>query len=124
SSERTTEVLAELSQVLRDEFPEIKTVTEISGMNVLNRAFKSSGGSFFVQLKKWDERERTAEEVVNAVRGRLAGYQKASILAVTPPAVPGLGMSGGFNIQLIDLKSNDIKEFEAMAGQFLAAVNQ
>lgn len=124
SAERTVEVLAELSQILRDDFPEIKTVTEVSGMNILNRAFKSSGGSFFVQLHKWDERERTAEEVVNAVRGRLAGYQKASILAVTPPAVPGLGMSGGFNLQLIDLKSGDIKEFEAIAGKFLAAVNQ
>lgn len=124
SSERTTEVLGELSQILRDEFPEIKTVTEITGLNILNRAFKSSGGSFFIQLKKWDERTRTAEEVVNAVRGRFAGYQKASLLAVTPPAVPGLGTSGGFNMQLIDLKSNDIKDFEGMAGKFLAAANQ
>lgn len=124
SAERTSEVLNELSGVLRAEFPEIKTITEIIGLNVLNRSFKSSGGTFFIQLNKWDERSRTAEEVVNGVRGRFAGYKEASILAVTPPAVPGLGTSGGFSMQLIDFKSNDIREFEAMAGKFIAAANQ
>lgn len=124
SLERTSEVVKEVSAILKEEYPEIQNITEIIGINILNRSFKSSAGTFFVQLKPWDERTRTADEVVNSLKGRFANYKDATFIAVTPPAVPGLGSSGGFSMQLIDLKSSDIKDFEAMAGKFLAAANQ
>ncbi|MCO5231185.1 MAG: multidrug efflux RND transporter permease subunit [Chitinophagales bacterium] len=124
SAERTSQVIYDVSKSLREEFPEIQTVTEIIGLNILNRSFKSSGGTLFVQLKKWEDRNRTADEIVNIIRGKLANHKEASFLAVTPPAVPGLGGTGGFNMQLIDLKSTDIRDFEAIAGKFLGALNQ
>lgn len=124
SLERTSEVIKDVTKILKEEYPEIQNVTEIIGINILNRSFKSSAGTFFVQLKPWEERTRTAEEIVNTLRGRFANYKDASFIAVTPPAVPGLGSSGGFSMQLLDLKSNDIKDFEAMAGKFIAAANQ
>lgn len=124
SLERTSEVVKEVSAILKEEYPEIQNITEIIGINILNRSFKSSAGTFFVQLKPWDERTRTSDEVVNSLKGRFANYKDATFIAVTPPAVPGLGSSGGFSMQLIDLKSSDIKDFEAMAGKFLAAANQ
>src|SRR5690606_34159421 len=49
---------------------------------------------------------------------------KARILAVTPPAIPGLGTSGGFSMMVQDHQTVDIKQFEAVVGQFLAAANQ
>lgn len=121
SAERTSEIIREVSKTMKDEFPEIRMVTEIIGLNILNRSFKSSGGTFFVQLYPWSERTRTTEEVVMEVRKRFAGYKGASFLAVTPPAIPGLGSSGGFSMQLIDLKADDIKKFEEMANSFLNA---
>lgn len=124
SAERTSELIKQVSVELRKEFPEIKTVTEIIGLNILNRSFKSSAGTFFVQLYPWEQRTRTSQEVVDAISKKYANSKEAKFLAVTPPAIPGLGASGGFSMQLIDLKSGDIKKFEAVAGKFLAAVNQ
>jgi len=124
SAVRTGEVMKEMSDILRNEVPEIKTVTEISGINILNRSFKSSAGTFFVQLHPWDERSKTVEDVLGVVRQRFAGYKHATMLAVAPPAIPGLGVSGGFSMQLLDMKTGNIKEFEATAYKFLAAANQ
>ncbi|NGM73939.1 efflux RND transporter permease subunit [Sphingobacterium sp. SGL-16] len=124
SSARTEALLEELQQDLRKDFPEIKYVTSISGINILNRSFKSNGGSLFVSLKPWKERTRTASEITGAIMAKYAAFSQARILAVTPPAIPGLGSTGGFSMQIQDLQTVDIKQFEAQVGKFLAAANQ
>lgn len=124
SAARTNEVLEELEKEVREEFPEIKYVTTISGINILNRSFKSNGATLFVSLHPWDLRTRTSGDITRGIMSKYAQYAKASILAVTPPAIPGLGSTGGFSLLVQDLQTIDIKEFEATVGQFLAAVNQ
>ncbi|RQP16159.1 multidrug efflux RND transporter permease subunit [Parapedobacter defluvii] len=124
SSERTANLLDALSDSLRRENPEIKNVMRIAGINLLNRSFKPNGGTFFVQLHPWGERSRTAQEIVAGVQRKYAGLQQASLMPVLPPAIPGLGISGGFSMQLIDQRSGDIKDFEAQVGKFLMAANQ
>lgn len=124
SSERTANLLDAISDSLRRENPEIKNVMRIAGINLLNRSFKPNGGTFFVQLHPWDERSRTAQEIVAGVQQRYRGLQQATLLPVMPPAIPGLGISGGFSIQLIDQRSGDVKDFEAQVGKFLMAANQ
>src|SRR5690606_3031083 len=124
SSQRTAELLDAVSDSIRRENPEVRNVMSISGINLLNRSFKPNGGTFFVQLVPWDERSRTAAEIVGSLQQKYAGFQQASIIPVMPPAIPGLGVSGGFSMQLIDQRSGDIKDFEAQVGKFLMAVNQ
>lgn len=124
SALRTNEILEEIETDLRKEYPEIEYITAISGINILNRSFKSNGASLFVSLKPWDERTRTAAEITGGIMGKYAQYAKAKVLAVTPPAIPGLGTSGGFTLQVQDLQTVDIKEFEATVGKFLMAANQ
>lgn len=124
SSARTNEVLKEIEADLHKTFPEIKYVTAISGINILNRAFKSNGATVFVSLKPWETRTRTANDIAGMIMGKYMGYTKARVLAVTPPAIPGLGTSGGFSMQVQDLQTVNIKDFEATVGKFLMAANQ
>ncbi|MFC3196987.1 efflux RND transporter permease subunit [Parapedobacter deserti] len=124
SSQRTSDVLDAMSDSLRKDNPEIKNVMRISGINLLNRSFKPNGGTFFIQLHPWEERNRTAQDVIAAMQRKYQGFQQATIMPVSPPAIPGLGTSGGFSIQLIDQRSGDIKDFEAQVGRFLATANQ
>src|SRR5690606_21154022 len=124
SSERTAFLLDAISDSLRRENPEIKNIMRIAGINLLNRSFKPNGGTFFVQLHPWAERSRTAQEIVAGVQRKYGQLQQASILPVLPPAIPGLGTSGGFSMQLIDQRSGDVKDFEAQVGKFLMAANQ
>lgn len=121
---RTNQVMEEIEAEFRQSIPEINNITQIVGINLLNRSFKSNGATFFVQLKPWAERERSVFQILDQIRGRYTGYQAASILPVSPAAIPGLGMSGGFAIQLLDQRGNEIKDFEAVVGKYVAALNQ
>lgn len=124
SSIRTSTVMNEITAELQKDYPELENITAISGINLLNRSFKPNAGTFFVQLKPWEERTRSVGEILAGIQGKYRGYQKATILAVTPPAIPGLGVSGGFSMQILDQQGGDIKTFEAAVGKFLMAVNQ
>lgn len=121
---RTEQVLEELYLDMKETYPEIEYITTISGMNMLNRAAKPNGGSMFVSLKPWKDRKRTNFDIAQDIMVRYRGYEKASVIAVTPSPIPGLGTSGGFSLQLQDHRSVDIEEFERNAQAFIAAANQ
>lgn len=123
SANRTNAVLDEIEQDFHEFIPEINNFTQISGINLLNRSFKSNGATFFVQLKPWGERDRSVFEILDEISARYAGYQPATLLAVSPAAIPGLGISGGFSIQIQDQGGSDIKDFEGAVGQYVAALN-
>src|SRR5690606_12404849 len=124
STARTQAFVDRVSQTIREQNPEISGVTSITGINILNSAFKSNSATFFVQLKKWDQRGRGGEEVQSSVSQAFALDKKGFLLAVQPPPIPGLGNSGGFSLQLQEQQSGDIKNFEGVVGQFLGAANQ
>lgn len=120
---RTREFSDRVSETIREKNPEVMNVTAITGINILNRAFKSNVGTFFVQLKPWEERERGSAEIIAGIFKEFANDKDGAVLAVQPPPIPGLGFSGGFSIQIQDEKTVDIKEFDAVVGQFISAVN-
>ncbi|MBC8984865.1 multidrug efflux RND transporter permease subunit [Pedobacter sp. N36a] len=124
SAVRTDAFIKRITDSIRKNNPEVDNITSISGINILNRSFKSNAGTFFVQLKNWDLRKRDVNAIMASVTKSFAGDKDGSVLVVSPPAIPGLGISGGFSLQIQEKQSGDIKEFEANVGKFLAAANQ
>lgn len=54
-----------------------------------------------VILKDWKERENESiEDLMNSVRAELRQYPECKVYLSTPPVIPGLGSSGGFELQL------------------------
>ena len=54
-----------------------------------------------VILKPWDEREtQEISEVMNRVREEFSRYPESKVYLSTPPVIPGLGQSGGFEMVL------------------------
>ncbi|MCX2451742.1 multidrug efflux RND transporter permease subunit [Pedobacter sp. PLR] len=124
SSVRTDAFIKRITDSVRKNNPEVDNITSISGINILNRSFKSNAGTFFVQLKNWGDRKKDVNTIMAGLTKAFAGDKDGSILVVAPPAIPGLGISGGFSLQIQEKQSGDIKEFEANVGKFLAAANQ
>lgn len=121
---RTTQVLDEMYTVIADSIPEIKYVTQISGLNLLNRSAKPNAGSLYISLIPWSERSRTNEDVVNDIMRHFGNYNKASVVAVTPSPIPGLGNAGGFSMLIQDERSIDIQDFEQVVSTFISKVNE
>jgi hydrophobic/amphiphilic exporter-1 (mainly G- bacteria), HAE1 family len=121
---RTDAFIKRITDSIRNNYPEVHNITSLSGINILNRSFKSNAATFFVQLKNWDERKRNVTTIMAGVTKSFTGDKDGSVLVVSPPAIPGLGISGGFSLQIQEKQSGDIKAFEANVGKFLAAANQ
>lgn len=124
SAARTDAFINKITTTIQKKYPEVLNITSISGINILNRSFKSNAATFFVQLKNWDDREGDAAGTIAKVSQEFAGAKEGSVLAVAPPPIPGLGISGGFALQIQEKQTGDIKQFEANVGKFLGAANQ
>ncbi|PTT02707.1 hydrophobe/amphiphile efflux-1 family RND transporter [Pedobacter sp. HMWF019] len=124
SAVRTNAFIKRITDDVMKKYPEVKNIASIGGLNILNRSFKSNAATFFVQLKNWDERKRDVNAIMASVSADFAGDRDGSVLVVAPPPIPGLGISGGFTMEIEEKQTGDIKAFEANVGKFLAAANQ
>lgn len=127
STVRTGEVMDKISKVLA-ETSAVNNYTAIGGFNVINGAIKSSSGTMFIQLHPWDERKEESEQlkgVIAHLQKEFASIKEANIVVVSPPAIPGLGATGGFSFMLEQRQGGgDVKEFESVVNNFVAACFQ
>lgn len=102
--EGTMNVLQEISRHLLDkEGAAIDATFEVAGINFAGRA--QNQGLIFVHFRDWAKRgggELSASAVLGRTSRHFASYPGAVIFGVTPPTVPGLGTSAGFDFQLQD----------------------
>ena len=124
SLERTDEVSRKVEAILK-ESDGVQYYTTINGFSLLNRVSASYNGFFFVSLKPWDERKQTAQEIQQSVNARLAREAPEAIAFLfSPPAIPGLGNSGGFSFWLQDRSGGSIEFLNQNLQKFLTAARQ
>ncbi|HTY38747.1 MAG TPA: efflux RND transporter permease subunit, partial [Bacteroidota bacterium] len=127
STSRTIEVLDSMMTTLK-QTPGVAHFAALAGLNVVTFATKSNSGTIFVQLKPWDERtdkSLQASAMIGTFQKRFSSITDANIVVISPPAIPGLGATGGFTFELEQRESNDdIKQFEGVVQQFLMEANK
>ncbi len=125
SLEHTKEVVDQVDQMVAD-IPEIAGRSMVVGRSIISGQ-GSSYGMLFCDLQPFAERTGDDQDI-NSVIGKLyavtAQIKDAKIIIFTPPMVPGFSISGGVELKLEDKTGGDIKDFEQIANQFLAALNQ
>ena len=127
STQRTVSDLNHMMKML-DSVPGILHYAALGGLNVVSFASKSNSATIFVQLKPWDERT-TANLQIGAISAniqkKLSRFKEASVVVIQPPAIPGLGSTGGFSFILEQKDAGgDIKLFEQTLKKFTAAINK
>lgn len=126
SLNRTYEALNAINEDLK-KIPSVKTVLKIAGYDSMSGGVKSSGGTFFIGLAPWNERttpELSINSIVRQVNQLGAKHPEAKIMAFTMPALPGLGMVGGWSMELQDMVGYSDTELEELANKIIAAANQ
>ncbi|WP_302487011.1 efflux RND transporter permease subunit [uncultured Megamonas sp.] len=126
SLNHTEEVMEKLSAALQDN-PGVSEVMGISGYDILSGGAKSNAATFFVGLKPWSERttpETSIDTEVGMAIKEGLNYPEASIIAMNPPSLPGLGMVSGFNLQLQDMSGHTNEELDTITKKIVAAANQ
>src|SRR4029077_6120048 len=93
--------------------------------SLLNRVSASYNGFCFISLQPWSERKQTAQEILKSINGRLVSeVPEAMAFAFSPPAIPGLGNSGGFSLWLQDRSGGSVELLDQNLQKFLAAARQ
>jgi HAE1 family hydrophobic/amphiphilic exporter-1 len=106
SLERTKEVTAKVDKILADT-PGVAHRLNIGGISLLDNSATLPNGAVFYTIyddfKKRGKAGLSQEKILAELRRKLIGVQDAIVFAVVPPAIQGLGVSGGFQM-MVQLK--------------------
>lgn len=126
SANHTAETIRKVAEAIHQQ-PGVKTTMEITGYDLLSSSSKSNAGVIFAGLEPWSKRT-TPQTQINAQLGMLmqgtAGITNATIIPINMPALPGLGMVGGFTMMLQDMSGHTDAELDTITKKFVAAANQ
>lgn len=119
SLERTNEIATKLQKVA-ETVEGVKSVSALSGYEMLTEGTGSNSGTCLVNLKSWEDRKHSVNEIMDELEEKAKSITGASIEYFQPPAVPGYGAAGGFELRLLDkASSGDYKKMETVNNDFI-----
>ncbi len=119
---RTNQVMSQVSQILKST-PGVQDYVSVAGYSMLDGAIVPNGGICFVNLQPWAQRKAATLHVSSLIQGvqmRLFGISDAFCLVFGPPAIRGLGNTGGFELRLQDRGGAGLQVLESTANALLA----
>src|SRR6266705_23525 len=126
SLQRTDEVARKIESALANT-PGVEYTTSVVGFSLLSFVRTTYNGFFFVTLKDWNERKSRDEqyrEILQHVNQELSKLPDGFALSFPPPAIPGVGTSGGFTFVLEDRAGRDVRFLADNLDKFLAAAQK
>jgi len=126
SLERTSAAARQVEKVLADT-PGVQYTTSVIGFSLLSYVRTTYNANFFVSLKPWEDRKSQAEQY-QAIKARLNQELKrmpeGTVFAFSPPAIPGVGTSGGVSFVLEDRAGKNVRFLADNLNKFMAAARK
>ncbi len=129
SLDRTEKVVESLASDIK-KIDGVKDVMSISGFSFMGGGSGSNVGGVNVVLEPWGKRGRaeSIDNIIAKVNEISSKYTEAEIFSINPPAIPGLGMTSGLQMQLLDINNlgasemlkalKDVEERAEATGKF------
>ena len=124
----------DVSQHVTDYFmkqPAVGSVTIVDGYSLLDSQNKNNASTFFIGFKSFDERYKfaniktqNARAVLVDAYAALSKVKEGIILPVNPPAIPGLGTTGGTEMWIQSKGDATIPQLAGVVNQFLAKAKE
>lgn len=122
--DRTEAVLNEVDAISR-ELDMVETVSILAGYSIVTEVSGASYGMGMINLKQWDERKESVDDVMKILRERTAHIADAEIEFFPPPTVPGFGNSSGFELRLLDRSGNeDLAQTNEVVNEFISKLTE
>jgi len=119
----------QVSQTLYDQMESVegvRTATVIAGRNFFSGAGSSNAMGFII-LENWEDRDTDAtsvEGIIAQLNKKATSISDANITYFTPPSVPGFGSAEGFEMQLVDRSSGELKALDETTSNFVGQLMQ
>jgi len=96
----------------------------VNGLDFIGGGNKTNVSTMFVRLKDWSERTTTATDIVNKLF--LIGAQQPDGLAIAfnPPAIRGLGSTGGFELYVQSRTNSETAQLASVVNELMQTLKQ
>ena len=122
--ERTNDVLGRIQKIANG-MEDVASVSTTAGYEILTEGTEACSGTILINLKNWGIRKHSIDEVIKELEQKTKDIKDAKIELFTPPAVPGYGAAGGFELRLLDKTgSGDYKKMEEVSVAFTKELNK
>ncbi len=126
SQQRTREVIEQINQVFA-KTPGVETWFTLGGLSLLEGSQSSNAATMFIRLKDWEDRttpELQQDAIIGDLMMRLGQIKEAFILVIAPPAIQGLGVAGGFEMQVEDRSGVGLAALQSAVDRLVATASQ
>jgi HAE1 family hydrophobic/amphiphilic exporter-1 len=126
SQERTRKVVERLDKFFANE-PGVENWSVLGGLSLLDGTQQPNAATVFIIFKDWDDRRDASlsqDAILDRLHRKFAEVQEAIVFAFVPPAIRGLGVSGGFQMQLEDRSNVGLTELGAQLEDILDAARR
>jgi HAE1 family hydrophobic/amphiphilic exporter-1 len=126
SLQRTSAAAQDIEEMLK-KTPGVKSTVSVVGFSLLSLTRSSYNAFFFVTLDEWGDRKKREEQyqfIRTSLNRKLSTLPQGTAFSFSPPAIPGVGTSGGFTFILEDRAGKDVKFLGDNLNKFLAAVRK
>ncbi|MEQ8628600.1 efflux RND transporter permease subunit [Ekhidna sp.] len=122
--ERTQQVVDAIQQVAND-LDAVQSVSTLAGTNIFSDGTGAPYGTVLINLKDWSLRKESIEEVTQLMVERTRHIKDAQIDFLPPPAVPGYGNAGGFELRFLDKTgTDDLRKMEEVMQEFVTELRK
>jgi len=126
SLSRTQEISERADEIFR-KLPGVATRTVVTGYSLLDSGFKTNAATLFITFSDFDERyknvdtakQQNARAILQAFFAEARKIDEAVVLPIAPPAIPGIGTTGGFEFWIQDTGTGDPVALDAVMQDFL-----
>jgi HAE1 family hydrophobic/amphiphilic exporter-1 len=126
SLERTQAVVSKIQKII-SATPGVEHFTSITGFSLLSLVHTSYNAFGFISMKEWGDRKTRAvqfQTIKAHLNAELSKLPEAVAFGFSPPAIPGVGTSGGFTFILEDRSGGDVKFLSDNLAKFTAAARK
>jgi len=126
SLQRSDELCRQVDDILA-KTEGIKSFNTVVGYSVFSGSASPFNGFYFVQLEPWEERKGpalSASAIARKLNMTFAKLSAAEVVAVPPPAIPGIGNGGGFSTMLQAPGGASVEELATELDKFIAALRK
>lgn len=103
----------------------VSSVSALAGYEILTEGTGSNAGTCLINLKDWSERKHSVQQIMDELEEKTKDIPGANIEFFQPPAVPGYGAAGGFELRLLDKAgSGDYKKMEQVNNDFVKELSR
>ena len=122
-----TQAVAERVDAMLAEIPGVDRRSMVTGYSLIDGGFKNNAATFFVTFKPFEERyasvdaakEQNARAILMRLYAEAKDIEQGIVLPIAPPAIPGIGTTGGFEFWIQDTAAGSPVELEEQVRTFL-----